>query len=644
MSENTQKYYLTQSQLVLILQMLMLSGLIVYSFLHNLRVFLYNHSFFSDNLLSAGIFDTQDIFSMIISFGLIMAVIVILILLYFLSKIRKNSVGLLSTQKNKEIYKIYFDRFLHLSGNMIFFTDEYGNIIETNKNAEQVYGFSKDEFEKMNISRLFSDKSEKEFKGILKDVSLSENKIFNSSHKKKSGEKFNVEIREGHVCVNSRIYLIFIVRDISQEVELKEHVRLNEDRLQSIMDLLQIDTHSKDDILINVLENACRLTKSPIGYLYFYNEENEVFTNFAWSESVHKNCTMKEKPVVYQLKNTGLWGEAVRQRRPIITNDYQSPNPYKRRIPEGHNPLTRHMNVPIFQKDKIVAVIGMGNKETPYNESDVRQLILLMNIAWKIIDLFITEKELININTELEIRVHERTSQLETVIQELEDFSYSVSHDLRTPLRAIDGYSQLILDNYSSVLNETAMFSFNRIRSSSRRMAYLIESILGLVSLSRKEIDVQQVDMSKLAWQVMEMLKTANPEKEVKIVIQPDIIAECDSQLIFIVLQNLLENAWKFTSKIDNAKIEFGAISEKFNTIYFVKDNGAGFNMQYYKKLFGAFQRLHSSEEFSGSGIGLATVQRIINLHNGKIWANSLLGKQTTFYFTINTKISDYGK
>lgn len=256
-------------------------------------------------------------------------------------------------------------------------------------------------------------------------------------------------------------------------------------------------------------------------------------------------------------------------------------------------------------------------------------------IFFDISDRRLAEEKIKKLNEELEERVALRTVQLESANRELEAFSYSVSHDLRSPLRSIDGFSQAILEDYQDLLPDEGKQYLSRIRSAAQRMATLIDDMLSLSRVTRVAMRSVPVDLSDLAREVCAELQKSFPDRHIQLTIAPDMQVLGDPNLLKVVLENLLGNAWKFTSRQTQAKIEVGMKIENKDTIYFVSDNGAGFDMAYADKLFGAFQRLHAMTDFPGTGVGLATVQRIIHRHGGRIWAEAAVDNGATFFFTL---------
>ena len=244
--------------------------------------------------------------------------------------------------------------------------------------------------------------------------------------------------------------------------------------------------------------------------------------------------------------------------------------------------------------------------------------------------------EIRQLNGELEERVRQRTAQLETANRELEAFSYSVSHDLRSPLKSIDGFSHLLERTIGDKAGEKGTHYLNRIRSGVRQMADLIDGLLSLAQLSRDKLQFSKVDLADIARSVEKECRERDPERQAHILIQDTMPVIGDQRLLSVILQNLLGNAWKFTSRRELARIEVGSQpGEAGETVYFVRDNGAGFDMAYAEKLFGTFQRLHSPADFAGTGIGLATVKRVVDRHGGRIWAEGKENEGAVFYFTL---------
>ena len=246
------------------------------------------------------------------------------------------------------------------------------------------------------------------------------------------------------------------------------------------------------------------------------------------------------------------------------------------------------------------------------------------------------EEENLRLNAVLEDRVRERTSQLESANKELEAFSYTVSHDLRAPLRAIDGFSQALLEDFPAEVPEEARRYLARIRQATLRMGQLIEDLLNLSRVSRMAVDRRACDVTDIARQVVADCAQRDPARNVDVSVREGMSADADPRLLRAALENLIGNAWKFTSTTPHARIEVGSLRDGAHVTYFVRDNGAGFDMAYADKLFTAFQRLHGANEFAGTGIGLATVQRIVHRHGGRIWADAQVGKGAAFYFTLS--------
>ena len=405
------------------------------------------------------------------------------------------------------------------------------------------------------------------------------------------------------------------------------------DLLKTRLNLINYSAeHSLNELLIKTLDEVERITGSTISFFSLINEDQTTLSIQAWSTGTSGACYMADgKDVHYNITDAGVWGDSVRERKPVVHNDYQSLSD-KKGLPGGHVPLTRELVIPITRNYKIVAIIGVGNKSKDYSESDISVVTYLADIAWDIVEKKRDEDHLKQFNAELEMMVENRTFELKKINKELESFTYSVSHDLRAPLRHIMGFIDR-LNSDPSV--EKKQHYMDVINESAKRMYQLIDDLLSYSRMGRAAFSEQNVNMEMLLKEVLYEYSGELEAGKVSVVKHnlPDV--KGDRAMIRVVLVNLFSNAVKFSGKTAHPIIEIGYKMVDGENVFYIRDNGAGYDMKYADKLFGVFQRLHSEREFSGTGIGLAMVKNIIERHKGRIWAESEPGSGACFYFTL---------
>lgn len=425
------------------------------------------------------------------------------------------------------------------------------------------------------------------------------------------------------------IGITVFIRDITES-------KLTENTINTHLSLNKFAfTHSLNELLQKTLDEVCSITNSPIGFYHFVEPDQKILSLQAWStRTLQEYCKAEGNDLHYDIKQAGVWADCVRQLKPIVHNDYASLE-NKKGLPEGHAKLVRELVVPIIRNGLVVAILGIGNKEINYTEKDIELVAYFADVAWEIIQKKRAEEELYKMNEELEQRVIKRTEELENSNKELESFSYSISHDLRAPLRAIDGFSNILLKNHSETLGTEEKRLLNKVCDNAKKMAYLIDDLLAFSRINRYEVHKSEIDMNFIVDSVYHEITSEEERSNIDFLVNDLPKAKCDASMMKQIWVNLISNAVKFTSKIEKPKIEISFKVEKGTNIYFIKDNGVGFDINYSDKLFGVFQRLHSESEYKGTGVGLAIVKSIITKHNGKIWVESKVDVGTTFYFWI---------
>jgi PAS domain S-box-containing protein len=428
-----------------------------------------------------------------------------------------------------------------------------------------------------------------------------------------AGSPYSIEITTHQAIFGEEEYRIVIIRDITSQRSAGQALIRTRNLFEAIIRMSHMQDASEKSILSSALRIAVSITQSSNGMCGVISPDKRFFTIYSYRNGGEVTDTISP------FGKNGPWESIIRGDEWIW------------------QPIGQRLDLPITEGDQIVAIITLTEKKGRYSDLDLRQITYLGNALWQIILRHRAEDGLLRLNEELEGRVERRTLELEAANRELEAFTYSVSHDLRTPLRAVDGFSLALLEDFGEMLPAEAEQYLKRIRLASQRMGDLIDDLLLLSRISRAELSRGTFSLSDLALEVVAEIKLNNPGRSVAITIEENMVVSADRRLIRIVLENLFGNAWKFTLKKEKADITFRSQSNGITTTYILSDNGAGFDMTYARKLFIPFSRLHTSEEFSGTGIGLATVSRIIQKHGGSIRAEGVPGRGATFYFTLGS-------
>ena len=466
--------------------------------------------------------------------------------------------------------------------------DSNGNIVEANSRACEMYGYPHDELTGLSGKDIVHPDYYNLFEQFKLDVQASGEFRAESVDIRNDGTKFDIEVKGTEFQYRDKPHLLAVVRDITERKKAEAALRESEVKYRAIFDAADaaIFVHDIDTgAILDVNRKTCEL--------YGYTPEEVRRLSMGDFSSGRSPYTQQE---------------ALQRIRKAVEGEPQ-----------------------LFEwqaKDKAGRLFWV---EAKLKRATIGRNDRLLAVVRDITERKRAEEELREHRDQLELR----TGELEAVNKELEAFSYSVSHDLRAPLRHIEGFSQALLEDYGGKLDDKGREYVEKVITSGRRLSRLVNDLLKLASLTRGKLQVKPVDLSSIAREVAETLRGSEPKRKVELEIADGSAANADPLLIRAVLENLLGNAWKFTAKKKKAKIEFGVTESEGRQAYFVRDNGVGFDQAKADKLFAPFARLHADREFEGHGIGLATVQRIVSRHGGRAWAEGLVGKGAVFYFTL---------
>lgn len=408
----------------------------------------------------------------------------------------------------------------------------------------------------------------------------------------------------------------------------KDEIEFNNARLESLLKISQYSTSSIQDLLDYALNEAIKLTGSKIGYIYFYEEKTKQFILNTWSKEVMNECRVQNPETVYDLDKTGCWGEAVRQRKPIIINDYEAENHLKKGLPEGHVTLKTFMTVPIFVGTSIVAVAGLANKQNGYDNADTVQLTLLMDSVWKIAHRIYMEIDLRNAN-----------DKLKELNATKDKFFSIISHDLKSPFTSLLGITEVLLENHRTLKPDEIEEYFSHLNEASKSTLELLDNLLTWAQsqTGRLELSQSKVNLKVLTTDITRLLQTFARDKKIMLIntIDKDIWVWADPNMLTTVLRNLIQNAVKYTRSKGSVTIGVTVIKE-FAEIW-VADTGIGMTDKGLNSLFriGENVSMPGTNNERGTGLGLILCRDFVEKHGGTIRAESETGMGSRFYFTM---------
>ncbi len=464
------------------------------------------------------------------------------------------------------------------------------HFIDCNDACLEMYGYSREQMLTMNLLDIQTPAGRERYLGGIEGRPTGIVERLQKQHMRSNGEVVDVEAYSYPTMLAGEKVRLVLLRDMTDQLHMERLLRDNESRLRAIAD--------------NV----------PAVIAFFDERQHLQYSNIAFDRWFGPARLDVLGGALRVEQDVSQYGETL---APLLTRALNGDEVTTERALDTQtgSRVARLTLIPHVADDGAVTGVHLMG----YDLTDFRH----------------AEAEVRHLNAELEQRVEQRTRALAAANRELESFSYSVSHDLRAPLRTIDGFSQILLDEYAMKLDATGRSYLDRVRAGSQRMAKLIDDLLELARVTRRDPQIRACDLTALALDIAAELAAADSGRKVHVEVAPGMVVAADAGLLRIALDNLLRNAWKFTGTRPGAVIEVGCVEAADGRTYFVRDNGVGFDMAYVNKLFGAFQRLHSESEFQGTGIGLALVQRVIRRHGGQVWAEAEPDLGATFYFTL---------
>jgi PAS domain S-box-containing protein len=476
----------------------------------------------------------------------------------------------------------------------IISADRDGKIRYFNPGAERIFGFPQQEVVGQALTKLIPERfRQAHIEGLRRYLDTRETKVIGTTVElvglRKNGQEFPIDLALASSDVDGDLFFTAIVRDITVRAEAERNLRASEARFRDLLEA------APDAVLITDDQGRIQLVNAETQRLFGYHRD----------ELMGREIEMLI-PQRYRGAHVGHRGGYIAAART--------------------RPMGAGLELYGLRKDGSEFPVSVSLSPTTTDQG----LMVFCDIR------DITEQRAIETQIQdLNRRLQLDNAELAAVNRELEAFSYSVSHDLRAPLRAIDGFSQALIEDAGPLLNSEHHSHLSRVRQAAQRMGLLIDDLIKLARVTRADVRIDDVDLTAIARQVAAGLQDSTAERQAEIVIAPNLRTKGDPRLLQVALDNLLNNSWKFTAPRSPARIEFGKLKVDGKPAFFVRDNGVGFDMAYAGKMFGAFQRFHDAREFSGTGIGLATVQRIIHKHGGRIWAESQPGNGATFFFTL---------